>query len=220
MAKGIIYLMTTAVTGLIKIGSAESKQYQERMRYLESNGYSNVVGLKRAFAIEIDNYKEKEKLLRDIFSRYQIREKCELFALDLDMVKELLFAFEGKIIFPKEANKEKGFKEITKIRNKNNLFNFYNKGIKNGDEIVEGLYWVAQDKKTIYLYIEHDPYTKVTKADKDNYDTTFDLNYPPDFYLRGDFSNSNSIVINDLYHHTYSPTLIQDSVWVFGTYYK
>lgn len=89
---------------------------------------------------------------------------------------------------------------------------------KNGDEIVEGLYWVAQDKKTIYLYIEHDPYTKVTKADKDNYDTTFDLNYPPDFYLRGDFSNSNSIVINDLYHHTYSPTLIQDSVWVFGTY--
>ena len=134
MAKGIIYLMTTVVTGLIKIGSTETKQYQERMRYLESNGYYNVVGLKRAFAIELNNYKDKEKLLHKIFNRYRIG-GSELFALDLDMVKELLFAFDGKIIFPKGTNKEKGFKEIATINNKNKLFNFYNKGIKNGDKI-------------------------------------------------------------------------------------
>ena len=79
---------------------------------------------------------------------------------------------------------------------------------------------MAEDMKTVYLYIEHDPYSKVTNADKNKYDTTFDINYPPDFYLRGDFSNPDKIVINGLYHHTYSPTKIKDSTWVFGTYVK
>ena len=91
---------------------------------------------------------------------------------------------------------------------------------KNGETIVEGVFWIAEDKKTIYLYIEHDPYTKVTNADKNKYDTTFSMDYPPDFYLRGDFSKSDSIVINDLYHHEYSPTEIKDSSFVFGTYIK
>ena len=84
-----------------------------------------------------------------------------------------------------------------------------------------GIFNIAGDKKTIYLYIEHDIYEKVRNADKDKYDTTFSLNYPPDFYLRGDFdTNANSIVINDLYHHDYSPSEIEDSFWVFGTYEK
>ena len=91
---------------------------------------------------------------------------------------------------------------------------------RNGDIVIEGSYTLASDKKTIYLYIEHDPYTKVTNKDKDNYDTTFSINYPPDFYLRGDFSNSEFILINDLYHHSESPTQIKDSDWVFGTYNK
>lgn len=96
------------------------------------------------------------------------------------------------------------------------LFNY-----TNGETVIEGMFSIAEDRKTIYLYIEHDIYQKVKKADKNNYDTTFDLNYPPDFYLRGDFDTSNnSIVINELYHHTYSPTEIDDSVWVFGTYEK
>jgi len=91
----------------------------------------------------------------------------------------------------------------------------------NGDTVVEGMFNIAEDKKTIYLYIEHDIYEKVRLADKDNYDTTFSLNYPPDFYLRGNFDTTdNSIVINGLYHHNYSPTEIKDSVWAFGTYVK
>lgn len=91
----------------------------------------------------------------------------------------------------------------------------------NGDSAVEGVFNIAQDRKTIYLYIEHDIYEKVRPADKEHYDTTFSIYYPPDFYLRGDFdTSSNSIVINDLYHHEYSPTEIEDSVWVFGTYEK
>ena len=91
---------------------------------------------------------------------------------------------------------------------------------KNGDITIEGVYTLSQDKKTIYLYLEHDPYTKITLADKDKYDTTFRTYYPPDFYLRGDFSNSDRLIIEELYHHPESPTQIQDSAWIFGTYNK
>ena len=97
----------------------------------------------------------------------------------------------------------------------NELFQYVN-----GETIIEGTITIAEDKKTIYLYIENDPYNKVTDADKERYDTTFGIYYPPDFYLRGDFSNPNKIVINDLYHHTESPSEVEDSTWVFGTYNK
>jgi len=91
---------------------------------------------------------------------------------------------------------------------------------KNGDAIIEGTINIAEDKKTIYLYIENDPYNKVTKVDKEHYDTTFNIYYPPDFYLRGDFSIFDKIIINDLYRHTETPSKIEDSLWVFGTYNK
>ena len=64
MAKGIIYVMTTVVPGLIKIGKTGTDNYESRMYQLERNGYFNVVGLKRKFAIEVEDYDEKEKLLR------------------------------------------------------------------------------------------------------------------------------------------------------------
>ena len=92
---------------------------------------------------------------------------------------------------------------------------------ENGETAVEGIFNIAEDRKTIYLYIEHDIYEKVRESDKANYDTTFGINYPPDIYLRGDFdTTSNSLVINGLYHHTQSPIEIDDSFWVFGTYDK
>lgn len=91
---------------------------------------------------------------------------------------------------------------------------------KNKDIVIEGSLTIAADKKTIYLYIENDPYSKVTDQDKDHYDTTFDIYYPPDFYLRGEFSNPNEIVINGLYHYPSSPTTILDSTWVYSTYVK
>ena len=64
--KGIIYIMTTAVSGLIKIGQTGSANFQERMRFLEANGYYNVSGLKRFFAIELKDYVDKENLLKEI----------------------------------------------------------------------------------------------------------------------------------------------------------
>ena len=105
MSKGIIYVMTTAVTGLIKIGKTRTDQFENRMRQLESNGYSNVVALKRCFAIEVDDYDEKETLLHEIFSKSQVGDS-ELFALNKDLVIRLLSSFEGKQFFPKQEKKD------------------------------------------------------------------------------------------------------------------
>ncbi|PIP25815.1 MAG: hypothetical protein COZ27_00635 [Candidatus Moranbacteria bacterium CG_4_10_14_3_um_filter_41_65] len=133
--KGIIYIMTTAVSGLIKIGQTGTANYQERMRNLEANGYYNVSGLKRFFAIEIDDYQEKERLLHEIFNKQQIG-NSELFALDYDLVRQLLLSFEGTVIYPKDVNKDKEFDEVSKAREQGTRFSFYKKGIKNGEAIV------------------------------------------------------------------------------------
>ena len=69
MAKGIIYVMTTVVPGLVKIGKTGTDNFESRMYQLERNGYFNVVGLKRKFAIEVEDYDEKEVLLDEIFEK-------------------------------------------------------------------------------------------------------------------------------------------------------
>lgn len=134
MEKGIIYVMTTAVSGLIKIGKTKTEQFQKRMRFLEANGYYNVSGLKRCFAIELDNYSDKELLLHEIFGKHQVAES-ELFALDVGLIQQLLLSFEGQVIYPEEINKDKDFKEITKVRKQGTLFSFYKKGLKNGEKL-------------------------------------------------------------------------------------
>jgi len=132
--KGIIYVMTTAVTGLIKIGRTETRQFEQRMKILESNGYYNVVGLKRYFAIEVEDYIDKEKLIHEIFNKHKVAES-ELFALDQEIIKQLLLCFEGRVIYPENVNQEKEFEKISKTRKKGELFSFYKKGLKNGDKI-------------------------------------------------------------------------------------
>jgi len=133
--KGIIYIMTTAVSGLIKIGQTGIANYQERMRSLEGNGYYNVSGLKRFFAIELEDYIDKENLLKEIFNKHRVGDS-ELFALDYDLVRQLLLSFEGKVIYPKDVNKEKEFDEVSEAREQGVRFSFYKKGIKDGEEIV------------------------------------------------------------------------------------
>ena len=112
MTKGIIYLMTTVVPGLIKIGKTRNDQFENRMRFLESNGYANITGLKREFAIEVDGYDDKEKLIHDIFSKSRIV-GTELFALDIEIAKSLLASLDGKQIYPKDKSKKEVFKEST-----------------------------------------------------------------------------------------------------------
>lgn len=134
MAKGIIYLMSTAVSGLVKVGKTGTNNYQERMRFLEANGYYNVAGLRRFFAMELEDYDAKETLLHEIFSKHQVG-NSELFALDQDLLRQLLLSFDGKVIYPEKVDKEKEFDEVTAARKQGALFSFYRKGLKDGDEI-------------------------------------------------------------------------------------
>ena len=55
--------MEIVVPGLIKIGKTASENFEQHMRYLERNGYNNVTGLKRHFAIKVEEYDEKEIML-------------------------------------------------------------------------------------------------------------------------------------------------------------
>lgn len=115
MSKGIIYVMTTVVPGLIKIGKTGLNNFESRMYSLERNGYSNVVGLKRKFAIEVEDYNEKETLLGDIFSKSRVP-NTELFALDIDLVIQLLSSFDGEQVYPETITKEEIFEDATKER--------------------------------------------------------------------------------------------------------
>lgn len=134
MAKGIVYIMTTAVSGLVKIGKTGTANYQERMRFLEANGYYNVTGLKRYFAIELEDYDDKESLLHEIFGKHQVG-NSELFALDQDLIRQLLLSFEGLVVYPETINKEKEFDEVATVRKQSAKFSFYRKGLKDGDTI-------------------------------------------------------------------------------------
>ncbi|MDY2788018.1 MAG: DUF4357 domain-containing protein [Atopobium sp.] len=112
MAKGIIYVMTTVVPGLVKIGKTGTTNFEQRMYGLERNGYFNVTGLSRRFAIEVDDYDEKEQLLDEIFSKSRVP-GSELFALDIDLVIQLLSSFEGIQMYPKTETKEESFDKAT-----------------------------------------------------------------------------------------------------------
>lgn len=126
--------MTTAVSGLVKIGRTGTDNFQERMRNLEGNGYYNVGGLQKFFAIELEDYKEKETLLHDIFNKHRVGES-ELFALDQELIYQLLLLFTGRVVYPENIDQEKEFDEITEVRQQSRLFSFYRKGLKNGDVI-------------------------------------------------------------------------------------
>lgn len=112
MAKGIIYIMTTVVPGLIKIGKTGLNNFDQRMYILEHNGYSNVTALKRHFAIEVDGYDEKEALLHTIFAKSRVAD-TELFAVDVNVCTQLLSSFDGTVIYPKNESKDEIFEVAT-----------------------------------------------------------------------------------------------------------
>ncbi len=110
MSKGIIYIMTSVLPGLIKIGKTGSDSFETRMYQLEQNGYRNITGLKRAFAIEVDEYDEKEKLLHTIFEKSQVAD-TEMFSLNIDIATQLLSSFDGTVIYPKNESKKEIFND-------------------------------------------------------------------------------------------------------------
>lgn len=104
--------MTTAVPGLIKIGKTATNNYEQRMYSLEHDGYRNVTALKRAFAIEVEDYDKKEALLHTIFEKSQVHD-TELFAVDINIIIQLLSSFEGTMVYPKSEDKEELFVKAT-----------------------------------------------------------------------------------------------------------
>ncbi len=118
--KGILYVMSTVVDGLIKVGKTGSDSFEQRMYNLEHNGYCNVTGLKRKFAIKVDDYGEKEDLFKKLFQRSRVAD-TELYSLDLQQVIQLLSSLEGTIIYPKEETKEAIFEQATAAVESSNL---------------------------------------------------------------------------------------------------
>lgn len=106
---GILYVTTTIVPGLVKIGI--TKNFNNRMDELERNGYCNITGLKRHFAIEVDNYKEKEVIVQNIFANNRVG-KTELFALDANVVIKLFTTMSDKIVYPQNVTEKEVLEEI------------------------------------------------------------------------------------------------------------
>lgn len=111
--------MTTAVPGLIKIGRTGTNNFEQRMYNLEHDGYRNVTALKRTFAIEVDDYSEKETMLHTIFEKSRVAD-TELFALDINIAVQLLSSFDGSVIYPKSESKADIFEDATD-KNKSKL---------------------------------------------------------------------------------------------------
>ena len=121
MARGIIYCMSTIVPGLVKIGKTGKDNFEQRMYNLEHNGYVQVVGLKRRFAIEVDDYDEKETLIHELFSKSNVP-NTELFAVDIELVVQLLSSLEGTQVFPKSISKKESFDIATDEIQKNTYY--------------------------------------------------------------------------------------------------
>ena len=141
MARGIIYCMTTIVPGLVKIGKTGKDNFEQRMYNLEHNGYVQVVGLKRRFAIEVDDYDEKETLIHELFSKSNVP-NTELFAVDIELVVQLLSSLEGIQVFPKSISKEESF-DIAKKKKKKNTYG------ANKYLIPNGLYYITEKVRGI-----------------------------------------------------------------------
>ena len=114
MAKGIIYLMNTCVDGLVKIGKTGVDNFEQRMANLESNGYRRIAVLHREFAIKVEDYHEKEKLIHEIFSKSRVG-NSELFSIDVNLVKQLMSSLEGEVIYPTDEKKEEIFEQATEV---------------------------------------------------------------------------------------------------------
>lgn len=101
--------------------------------------------MKRYYAVEVEDYDEKEKLIHKVFSKSQVV-NSELFALDIDLAKEMLDSFNGKQIYPKVTDKEEEQEDCRKKRKtpKSNL-TFAMLHIPIGST----LYWYKDDNITV-----------------------------------------------------------------------
>ena len=144
--KGFVYIMTTAVNGIIKIG--QSKDWTVRCQeQLEENGYKNMNGLKTFFVVSVPDMDEYESTMHDIFRESRVISRkdngkdtaTELFAVDKNRAKRVLEKM-GIEVFPVDRRKENDgkAKETQPIGNdtQRNAYTLADIGIEVGDVLI------------------------------------------------------------------------------------
>ena len=107
MAKGVIYVEKTLTKNLMKIGKMESTAAMMFIRAIKDKSPDMPVC---RFAIEVDDYDEKEELLYNIFAASNVH-GTYLYALETSYAVQLLAAFEGEQLYMKGHRKEKKYLE-------------------------------------------------------------------------------------------------------------
>lgn len=147
MAKGVIYCMSSSIPGVIKIGKTETAQYCKRMKKLEDDGYKNMTGFKREFAIEVKDYDKKERLIHEIFSKSRIGD-TECFAVNLNLVTELLASLDGNLIYPSSSSKDVIFDNVIHKKSKiQRATRVKQKNQNNYENIPDGKYYMERKIK-------------------------------------------------------------------------
>lgn len=85
----------------------------------------------------------RKKLIHDIFSKSRIA-GMELFALDIEIAKSLLFSLDGKQIYSKGKSKKELFKEFTEVI----------KHKREGGFVSDGEYMLTRNIKSFGKYVE------------------------------------------------------------------
>lgn len=92
---GIIYILTNeSMPGLIKIGS--TKDIKERLKSLDKTGVPTP--FKLYYAIEIENYKQKERQLHQGYAKDRVRPNREFFRIEPENATAMLKALGGREI--------------------------------------------------------------------------------------------------------------------------
>jgi hypothetical protein len=134
---GIIYvLVNDAMPDYVKIGMTQTS-VEQRMAELDKTGVP--LPFRCHFAVRVENVKQKEKLVHDIFGDYRARQNREFFTVSPErVVSALILAggkpiqnIEGKII--DETNTE--VSESANAKQRRKPISLYKLGIKDGDEL-------------------------------------------------------------------------------------
>ena len=100
--KGIIYILTNdSMPGLIKIGIT-NRPIKERLRELDTTQVPTPFNL--YYAIEIEDYKNRERLIHQAYTKDRVRPNREFFKIEPECAVALLKAIGGTEISPEYIN--------------------------------------------------------------------------------------------------------------------
>lgn len=95
--KGIIYIFTNeSMPGLIKIG--KTTNIKQRLQDLDTTGVPTP--FKLHYAVEVDGYDQKEKLIHQGYAKDRVRPNREFFRIEPENATAILKALGGKEIDP------------------------------------------------------------------------------------------------------------------------